>query len=1205
MAWHGRANGVNTVRHKLILPILRIVLALALTAIWAPGTQALEPASESSAPLDGPRVIVQFAGAPSLGGVAASAQAREQREALVAAALLGGAIEYRYSAAFDGLAVRLPDGDDGALARLRALPGVAGVWPEQVYELDLYATAEALGAMPLWQSLGGRSVAGEGVRIALLDGGIAVEHPVFVPAGYAYPVGYPKGDPTATTPKVIAARAFFRPGDPPVAGEETPLPGLASSQHGTHLASVAAGNWVTPTVNGQPTGISGVAPRAQLMNYRIFYPSASGGAERAYTAEILAAIDAAVQDGAQVLCAGWSSPATGLPLGSPEAQALENAMNAGVVVVTASGNQGPGYGSASRLPGGIERVITVGAQGQPYGRAAFGPAITAKVGPLPLEDVSHISTTGSPYACTAMPAGKLTGRAAVILRGGCTFADKTHYAQLAGASLAIIVNDADEVVDVACSGSYCGAGVITIPTAMVASSLGSSLRAWIDASTAISATISLDASGRVADFVPAWVAPSSARGPAFMQWLKPDLVAPGVAVLSAGAGASYVAVSGTSVAAAHVAGAAALLVQAHPGWGHDDVKAALMAQARLQPDGPAAPVPDQVGVLGRGAGLVDLTHLVSDTLSFDPPSVSLPHLSPGATRTLGLWVRAPGDAITRTLTVTVEHTAGLNVAAPASVVVGAGGAALTVTTTIPSGVSPSDQFAQLTLGDAGGSYHVSIWAHVDAPLGASQVLLIDNDFSQFEAYPDYAAQVINTLMAMGISYAVWDADAHWNQEQTIPSLAVLERYPVVIWLTGDNIYPDEVYRPQYATPLTALDQHLLMAYLDGGGRLLAVGQNLAQASDVNSDSDDTWGRSDLVHGYLGAHWLQGALWSELGAPPANEVAVAGAPGAFLAGMQFDLGSVGDGADNQFSVDEIAPGGLADGADAHLASAVLTAWEAQPVGDGVVGIAKADEPTLEETEPELAYRTLYYSFGWEGINNSLGRSTRADLLTASMDWLLDVVTVTLPSGVTGGPQRLVAIEAEAGSSVGAEIVAYRWQVGEGAGAQVFDTPTSQAQVLLPANGLYPVRVEVTDALGHKAVAASTLEILPGGASTLTGPAWTLGGQPITYAVRALNTEPVTITLALTLPLPTGAGYLRHGGMATYAGGALHWEGPLAPGQEVTATLTVSTPATAPADPRMVATATFSAEGRTFQRSVTTQLIYGWRIVLPILMRGSTR
>lgn len=1201
--------------------LLRTLMSVALWAtLAAPANLA-----QSSGPAEGAtpvsdasaRVIVKLQGAPLLSSAAAevaaqaallSATQRTFAQALQER-LPQTAIEYTYQAAFNGAALRLPAADAATFAALRALPGVEAVFEELAYEPTLYETLDALGAPALWAQVGGPAQAGEGVRIALIDSGIASDHPMFDPAGLTYPAGFPKGDPAATTPKVIAARAFFRPGDPPLPGDETPLPGLNGSGHGTHLAGIAAGVPVSATWPGGVGEISGLAPRAHLMNYRVFYPAVSGSPERAYTAEILQAIEKAILDGADVILAAWSSTAARLPHVTPEAEALTAAMDAGIIVVTATGNSGPAYGSASRLPGGIERVITVGAQGQPYGKALFGSAISARLGPLEIQDVSSVAANGSPTACAPLPANGLSGKAALITRGGCSFADKAYHVQQAGAALALISNTQDSVTDMACTGAYCSAGVITIPAAMISSGLGAMLRAWLASSSSVTPTLTLDPVGRVVSYNPAWVSPNSGRGPAFASWLKPDLVAPGQAVVSAyfdgqDPAHQFAALSGSSVAAAHVAGAAALLVQQNPGWGHDRVRAALMASARLE-DADGAPA--QIAMLDAGAGMLDLARLAAATLSFDPPSISLPRLLPGATREVEVAVRdARLSGASREFAIAVESDPSLHWTAPASITLPAGEM---VTFTLQLSVTPTalagDEQALLTLTETGGplqppdaeAAHLPMWVYIGLPPQPAAVLLLDNDSSEFAPNPDYAPFVKAALDEADVDYAVWDADIRFGQAQTVPDLDILAHYDIVLWLTGDNIHPDGAF--QMSTPLTAIDQQILAAYLDQGGRLLALGQNLAQASDVNPDADPTWGRSGLYHHYLGAHWLQGALFGSGGYPPNQTPSVQAVPGSFLQGVRLDLGNVGDSDSNQSSIDEIAPGGLPDGSDADLVQPLLFATGALPLEAGYVAVAKSAEPSLERPLPDLPYRSLYYSFGLEGINNDTGFTTRAELLTRSIDWLRDEVTVTLTSPAVGGAHRLVTLSCAATSSLGAEMQGYRWRIGSGDAARVFASAGPEAQVSFDEHGVYPVMVEATDVLGHRAVAQGEVHIVAGGASQLAAqPARVRGGERITYTVRAINTDAVTLTLAFTLPLPSGVAYAGHSG-ADYANDALAWQGSLAPGQEVTATLRVTAPNASGSHLEVAASVEFVTDAGRFTRSVSTPVYTLYRIALPII------
>jgi subtilisin family serine protease len=118
----------------------------------------------------------------------------------------------------------------------------------------------------------------------------------------------------------------------------------------------------------------------------------------------------------------------------------------------------------------------------------------------------------------------------------------------------------------------------------------------------------------------------SSRGPRLGdQGIKPDITAPGVDIAAARASGTeigtpvadfpeqYTRIDGTSMAAPHVAGAAALLAQAHPDWKAPQIKAALMAAAER---GPAATAMQQ------GAGRVDVARALTQTIVADPPSVS-------------------------------------------------------------------------------------------------------------------------------------------------------------------------------------------------------------------------------------------------------------------------------------------------------------------------------------------------------------------------------------------------------------------------------------------------------------------------------------------------------------------------------------------------------------------------------------------------------
>lgn len=297
------------------------------------------------------------------------ALAREQDElaARIERAIPSARVRWRYRIVLNGLAVALPDRH---LDRLRALPGVAAV-----YHGTTYAAAATRAAPTIPAAAAAPTAGGEGLKIAILDDGVDQTHPYFAPAGYTMPAGFPKGSTAYTTAKVIAARAFA-PATPSWRYKATPFdPQL--SEHGTHVAGIAAGNAGTQAPGRT---IQGVAPRAYIGNYKVLtIPTDSGFGLNGNSPEIAAGIEAAVADGMDVI---------NLSLGEPEIEpsrdlvtrAVDAAADAGVVVTIAAGNEGDSYGAGSvGSPGSAAKAITAAASSGSSGIAGF-----SAIGPTPL-----------------------------------------------------------------------------------------------------------------------------------------------------------------------------------------------------------------------------------------------------------------------------------------------------------------------------------------------------------------------------------------------------------------------------------------------------------------------------------------------------------------------------------------------------------------------------------------------------------------------------------------------------------------------------------------------------------------------------------------------------------------------------------------------------------------------------------------------------
>ncbi|NLT74536.1 MAG: S8 family serine peptidase [Chloroflexi bacterium] len=1115
----------------------------------------------------------------------------------------GASVETRLGGLFEGLVVRIGAGDEQALASLSSLPGVRAVYPDAEFGLAMDQALEVTGVDLAWAMVGGSASAGAGVRVALIDGGVDPAHPMLSAPDWAFPAGYPLGWPAYASPKVIAARAYFRAGDPPAQGEGTPSPGSLSSGHGTHMAAVVAGMPVTVTLDGQERSLAGVAPGARLMNYRVFYPSASDGYERAYAAEIIQAIADAVQDGANVLCLGWSGGAEELPYASPVADALRAAMDLGVIVVAPAGNDGPGHGSASRLPGGIEEVITVGAQGVSYGRAQFGASLVQDTPLVSLQAIADVAAGGDPYGCAPVPAGSLNDAAVLIRRGACSFADKAYHAQQAGAAISLIINDEDTVTEMGCSGAYCAPGTITIPVAMLPSAAGEQLLTWAQTFGAMP-TVMLGVSGRLLSGSPELLPGFSARGPAFGLYLKPDLVAPGAAILSAaptgGTAGEYSVLSGTSIAAAHVAGAAAVVLGTHPGWQQQEVKAALMGTARRgAADGIDEPAARQ-GVLDYGAGLLDLPRALSPSLLIDPASLSLGSLSDSNPREVQLRVRdVRTSGETREWSIQTELTEGLSLVSPQSLNTQPGEEALLELAFSMAPGAEASLSAVVTLSDGSDSYRLPVWGAAEPLPAGATVLLVDNDLEFSGGSVDTRPSIEAVLTQLGVSFAVWDSDALAGAAQTWPDAETLQGYEAIIWTLGEKLHPDGTFA--VSTPPTSRDEQALMSYLDSGGRLLAMGQNAAEALDTNPDPDPVWGRSTLFHAYLGSHWLQGNVFGTASAPP-ETVAVTGLPGTFMQGVLLDLGALGSGAGNQHSIDELGAGGAPSAVDDRVVP-VAAATGSKTLGAGYVMLAIYSDPTLEDPDVDITYRAVNQSFGLEGINDRIEVTRARDLLRRQLDWLLDDLDVTVASDLVGGPYAVTCLVAEAASSVGASIVSERWRVGEGASAEIVAAVGGKACVTFTDVGEYPVTVEVRDALGHTALGEGVVRIVPGGASDLRASrSEALAGDEIVYTIRAMNTGLTSIEGRFSMPLPAGVTHLSHTGEGvSYIGGVLEWQGALAPGATHTASLTVQIGEGHEPGALIQAAATFTMEGTAFVRRVATEIGGYPLLFLPVLRR----
>ncbi|NJC71470.1 S8 family serine peptidase [Planosporangium thailandense] len=508
---------------------------------------------------------------------------------------LGGTVLGNYQSAYNGVKVRM---SERQAASLLSMPNVVAVHRIQTMKPDNTKGVPLIGAPEAWAGLAGFH--GEGIKVAVIDTGIDYTHADF--GGPGTPEAYQKAHATETAP---ADPALFGPNAPKVKGgidlvgdsynadpsspDYQPVPHpdpnpLDCNGHGTHVAGTSVGFGVladgttyhgpynATTVSGNSWTVGpGVAPKADLYSIRVFGCQGS-------TDVTVDAIDWAVDHGMDVI-----NMSLGSPFGTaddPSAVAAANAAHDGVIVVASSGNSGQNpYITGSPASG--TGVISVAANDPtpsfPGAHVALSTGSTVDA-----IDANGFALPGTslPVKVLKTPSGGIslgcdpqeyvnagvTGKLVVVQRGTCGRVSRAIYGQQAGAAAVLMVNTSNSLPPfegpITSNPDTGEAYTVTIPFLGVKSSDAAKFVA-ADGGTASLSAFNLDN--------PTYLAPAdfTSGGPRTGDsWLKPDVTAPGVSIASAGVGTGngFEVLSGTSMAAPHTAGMAALVRQAHPTW---------------------------------------------------------------------------------------------------------------------------------------------------------------------------------------------------------------------------------------------------------------------------------------------------------------------------------------------------------------------------------------------------------------------------------------------------------------------------------------------------------------------------------------------------------------------------------------------------------------------------------------------------------------
>lgn len=440
-------------------------------------------------------------------------------------------IRKTFSTLYNGFSVSLSKKD---LATVKEMSHVERVDEVATYQTALEESVPFIGAGDIRGKLDrdGHRLTGEGVKVAVIDTGIDYNHPDLM---RNYKGGYDIIDNDKDPMETQVAQG------PP-------------TLHGTHVAGIIA-------ANGK---VHGVAPGAEIYAYRALGPGGQGTTE-----QVIEAIEKAVEDKVDVLNLSLGNTVNGPDW--PTSLALDKAVEKGVVAVTSSGNSGPAMWTVGS-PGTAQQAISVGASAPPMQTPHITiPAEDREIELNLLKGTERWSLRRDfPYvdAGYGLPSEladhDVKGNIVVVKRGRISFEEKVKAAQNAGAIGILIYNNT--------SGPFVG-GVqnrYSLPAGTISQDDGEWLVKKLDSSKRT--PIIRTTYRKEQDFI----APFSSRGPVTFSWeVKPDLVAPGMSIDSTVPG-GYTGLDGTSMSAPHVAGAAALVIQAHPEWTPEQVKAALM-----------------------------------------------------------------------------------------------------------------------------------------------------------------------------------------------------------------------------------------------------------------------------------------------------------------------------------------------------------------------------------------------------------------------------------------------------------------------------------------------------------------------------------------------------------------------------------------------------------------------------------------------------
>ncbi|MGZ0712061.1 S8 family serine peptidase (plasmid) [Coraliomargarita sp. W4R53] len=670
----------------------------------------------------------------------------------------GVEVEASYQVTLNGFSAQMSPEE---AAKLSATKGVLKVYPDEIRHPDAVPSTEFLGlegSGGVWDAAGGVEQAGAGVVVGVVDTGIAPESPSFAGDPLGTTAGdepYLEGntvvfekadgqqfrsdrvtgeawDESAYSTKLIGAK-YFSSGAAAAGFDFTPdyLSPRDGDAHGSHTASTAAGNnGVAASVEGTSFGeISGVAPAAKVAAYKACYVGPdplSTDDDICALSDLLDAIDTAVADGVDVINYSIGGGSATTTLAADDVSFFYAAI-AGVFVSVSAGNSGPGASTADHASPWYTTVAAStiptyeGTVQLPNGFNAAGASISVPAGETIEGDVVYsgdvaladasVAEAALCYLDTLDPA-QVEGKIVVCDRGTIARVEKSEAVANAGGIGMILVNVTPGSLD---------NDFHSVPTVHLDSQYRTDLLNYVrDTPDPTATLIGENVTGQ--ETPTPQVAGFSSRGPMLADGsdvIKPDISAPGVAILAAAANApgaepAFEFLSGTSMSSPHVAGLGALYLGVRPLATPAEVKSAMMTTAYDTVDASGEPVTDP---FAQGAGHVDPTKFFDAGLLYlngpadwaayiegtgnadfdgiDPIDPSELNLA-----SIGVGSLSSAQEVTRTVTATTAGTytasasiAGVNVAISPSSVTLAVGESATFSATFTNERAAAEQWA--------------------------------------------------------------------------------------------------------------------------------------------------------------------------------------------------------------------------------------------------------------------------------------------------------------------------------------------------------------------------------------------------------------------------------------------------------------------------------------------------------------------------------